>query len=131
MFVDASALVAMLTNEDDARSLAARIQTSQSRITSPAAVWETVINCARILGISIPEMEIEVQTFLAELKIQNMPITPEAALLAIAAFQQYGKGRHPAQLNFGDCMAYACARHYGLPLLFKGGDFALTDIEAA
>lgn len=131
MFIDASVLVAMLTDEEDARLYAARLEKPASCITSPAAIWETVINCSRILGISIPEMEIEVQSFLAELNIQIMPITPEAAHLAIDAFNRFGKGRHPAQLNFGDCMSYACARHYRLPLLFKGNDFAQTDIPAA
>ena len=131
MFVDASALVAMLTNEEDSRSLAAIVQTSEIRITSPAAIWEAVINCGRILGIPVPEMEQEVQSFLLAMKIRVVPIPPEAAHLAIAAFHRYGKGRHPAQLNFGDCMAYACARHYQVPLLFKGDDFAQTDIESA
>ncbi len=131
MFIDASALVAMLTGEDDARAFAARIQSSQDRITSPAAMWETVFNVSRILGIPIPDIEAEVQRFLSEMKIQVRPIPAEAAHLAIEAFHRFGKGRHPAQLNFGDCMAYACARHYGYPLLFKGNDFALTDIDAA
>ena len=94
MFVDASALVAILTDEADARALAARMQSSAARITSAAAVWETVINTARILGIAIPEIEIEVQRFLAEMGIQIMPIPPQAAHLAIVAFDRFGKGRH-------------------------------------
>ena len=124
MFPDASAMVAILTDEADARALAAQM-------TSAAAVWETAINAARILGISLPEIEIEIQRFLAEMGIQVMPIPPQSAHLAIVAFDRFGKGRHPAQLNFGDCMAYACARHYQMPMMFKGQDFALTDIEVA
>jgi ribonuclease VapC len=64
-----------------------------------------------------------------EIKLVNVP--PETARIALDAFVRYGKGRHPARLNFGDCFAYACARHLGEPLMFKGGDFPQTDIEAA
>ena len=58
-------------------------------------------------------------------------IPTEAATLALEAFDRYGKGRHPAGLNMGDCFAYACARHFNQPLLYKGDDFPRTDIEAA
>ncbi len=63
--------------------------------------------------------------------IEILPITAEIGDLALDAFDRYGKGRHPARLNMGDCFAYACARHYRQPLLYKGDDFALTDIETA
>jgi ribonuclease VapC len=56
-------------------------------------------------------------------------VPPKAAAGAIDAFDRFGKGRHPAGLNFGDCFAYACARSYRMPLLFKGNDFPLTDIQ--
>jgi ribonuclease VapC len=58
-------------------------------------------------------------------------LSPEAARIALDAFERYDKGRHPARLNFGDCFAYACARHLGQPLMFKGADFTQTDIAAA
>ena len=64
-------------------------------------------------------------------QIQIEPFTHEQSLLAIAAFSQYGKGRHPAALNFGDCCAYALAKSMNLPLLYKGNDFAQTDIASA
>ncbi|PSH67267.1 MULTISPECIES: type II toxin-antitoxin system VapC family toxin [Phyllobacterium] len=131
MFVDASAMVAMMTDEDDARNFAARLQASDNRMTSPSAVWETAINVARILGIGIAEAANAVQAFLTAMKIQLVSIPPEAAFIAIAAFDRFGKNRHPADLNFGDCFAYACARHYRLPLLYKGNDFSRTDIDAA
>jgi ribonuclease VapC len=63
--------------------------------------------------------------------IQIVPFTEAQALIARQAFQRYGKGRHPAQLNFGDCMAYALAKETGEELLFKGTDFGLTDIAVA
>ena len=67
----------------------------------------------------------------ARLGLTVVPFTPEHARIARAAFRRFGKGRHAAGLNFGDCMAYALASERGEPLLFKGGDFAATDIQAA
>jgi ribonuclease VapC len=131
MFIDASAMVAMMTNEDDARNLAARLQSSDDHMTSPSAVWETAINVARILGLEIADASSAVQAFLTAMNIKLVSIPAEAAFLAITAFDHYGKKRHPADLNFGDCFAYACARHYRVPLFYKGNDFSQTDIEAA
>jgi len=67
----------------------------------------------------------------ARMRIEVVPLTPGHATHARRAFRRFGKGRHPAQLNFGDCMAYALAKATGEPLLFKGDDFSKTDIEAA
>lgn len=65
------------------------------------------------------------------MEIAVVTVPAETARLALDAFDRFGKGRHPASLNFGDCFTYACARHLGQPLMFKGGDFPQTDIEAA
>jgi ribonuclease VapC len=65
------------------------------------------------------------------MEINLLPDPSEAAHAAIDAFDRLGKRRHPAELNFGDCFAYACARYYAVPLLYKGNDFSKTDIEAA
>ena len=70
-------------------------------------------------------------TFLGEFSIRIEPVTAEQAFLARQAFVLFGKGRHKAGLNFGDCFSYALARAYREPLLFKGGDFGYTDLEAA
>lgn len=131
MFIDASALTALLTNEDDARELLARLQQDPKRLTSPLAVWEAAIAVARILDLPIAETADAVESYLALVKIETVVVPPAVARIAIEAFDRYGKGRHPARLNFGDCFAYACARHFGEPLMFKGADFPLTDIEAA
>lgn len=131
MFIDASALTAMLTNEDDARELLARLQRAQRRLTSPFAVWETTIAVARALGLSVGETADAVDEYLALMEIEMVAVPPETARIALTAFDRYGKGRHPARLNFGDCFSYACARHFGEPLMFKGADFPQTDIEAA
>jgi len=63
--------------------------------------------------------------------IEILAVPPEAEAGALDAYDRFGKGRHPAGLNFGDCFAYACARAHGVPLLYKGNDFPLTDIETA
>jgi ribonuclease VapC len=65
------------------------------------------------------------------MEIELAPVPPETARIALDAFDRYCKGRHPARLNFGDCFAYACARHLREPLMFKGAGFPQTDIEAA
>jgi ribonuclease VapC len=131
MFVDASALTAMLTDEGDARSLLLRLQNYPQRTTSPLAVWETVLAVARILGLPIVEAGAAVEDYLKLVGITVAPVAPETRSLALDAYDRYGKSRHPAALNFGDCFAYACARYDRVPLLYKGDDFAQTDIEPA
>lgn len=131
MFIDASALTALLTDENDARELLSRMQQVPIRVTSPLAVWETVIAVARTLDLEISEVASAVERYLTLMEIETVSVPPETAGIALDAFARYGKGRHPAKLNFGDCFAYACARHFGQPLMFKGGDFPQTDIEAA
>ena len=86
---------------------------------------------ARVLDVPITEAAEAVETYLALMEIAVVAVPPETAQIALDAFDRFGKGRHPAGLNFGDCFAYACARHLGQPLMFKGRDFPQTDIEAA
>ncbi len=131
MFVDASALTAMLTDERDARALLSRLQSYPKRATSPLAVWETTVAVARILGLSMRDAGAAVEEYLTLMGIAVIAVEPQTRMLALDAYDRYGKSRHPAALNFGDCFAYACARHDGVPLLYKGDDFPQTDIEAA
>ncbi|MER8460999.1 type II toxin-antitoxin system VapC family toxin [Mesorhizobium sp. M0915] len=131
MFIDASALTALMTNEDDARELLARMQQTRKRLTSPLAVWEAAIAVARVLDLAVSEAAEAVERYLSLMEIDIVAVPPDTARLALDAFDRYGKGRHPARMNFGDCFAYACARHFGQPLMFKGADFPQTDIEAA
>ena len=131
MFVDASALTAILSEESDAFELLARLQKAQQRITSPLAIWETVIAVARNIGLSIRDAHEAVEQFLRLAEIEVVAVPPEARALAIEAYDRFGKSRHPAGLNFGDCFAYACARRARVPLLYKGDDFPRTDIETA
>jgi ribonuclease VapC len=131
MFIDASALTALLTDEEEARELLARLQQTGTRLTSPLAVWETAVAVARVLDLSVSAAAEAVDEYLALMEIAVVAVPSETARLALFAFDRFGKGRHPASLNLGDCFAYACARHLGQPLMFKGGDFPQTDIEAA
>ncbi len=131
MFIDASALTAILTSEQDARELLARMQNSNERLTSPLAIWETTIAVARQLGLEIKDAQLAVEDFLKLVNVEVRAVPAEARVLAIDAYARYGKGRHPAALNFGDCFAYACARAAKAPLLYKGDDFPQTDIETA
>lgn len=73
-----------------------------------------------------PEMALLIE----ELGLSVVPVTEASARLALFAFRQYGKGRHPARLNFGDCFSYAAAKELGCPLLFIGDDFSQTDITS-
>ena len=131
MFADASALTAILLKEPDEASLVARMQAHPLRVTSPMAVWETVMAVSRGLGLSIAVAEVAVEDLLKVTQIEVRPLLPEVRHVAVEAHARFGKGRHPAALNFGDCFAYACARHAHVPLLYKGDDFSRTDIEAA
>lgn len=131
MFVDASALTAILVTEADAASLKERLLARVPRLTSPLAVWETILAVSRRRALDVHEAEAVVESFLRLAEIEVMPIPAEARREAISAHARFGKGRHAAALNFGDCFAYACARHARAPILYKGDDFSRTDIEAA
>ena len=132
MFVDASAIVAILTGEPEADTLADALEAARLPITSPIAVFEAVLGICRKRHASVAEARDDVRDFLETAGIRTVSITGREADTALDAFSRYGKGRgHPAQLNMGDCFAYAAARHHGAGLLFKGDDFAHTDIPVA
>jgi ribonuclease VapC len=129
MFVDASALVAILLREPDGRHLSDRLQAAPAPVTSAIAVYETVLAIARVRAGGIAEARQDVAMALETIGIEVLPIGPADAEAALDAFTRYGKGRgHPAQLNMGDCFAYAVAKNQHVPLLFKGDDFSHTDM---
>ncbi len=132
MFVDASAIVAILTREPEADELADLLGEAQSPITSPIAVFEAALGMCRKRHATVEEAEADIRDFLAAANVRSVAVTPKEAETALAAFSRYGKGRgHPAQLNLGDCFAYAVAKNTGTALLFKGEDFGKTDIRDA
>ena len=131
MFLDASAIIAIIARESDAAALAGRLRQAKEVHTSPIAVYEAVLGLARVGNTSIQDAEIVLNRFLEEVQAEIMSIGAEIGRSAIAAFYRFGKGRHPAGLNMGDCFAYACASQLDLPILFKGDDFPQTDIAVA
>ena len=131
MFLDASAAIAIIAREVDAGALAGRLRQANEVHTSPIAVYETVLGLARLGQTSIRDSHAVFDRFLREVRAQIVPITAETGRGALSAFERYGRGRHPAALNMGDCFAYACAHQLDMPLLFKGDDFPLTDITIA
>src|SRR5215216_2593530 len=128
MFLDASAIVAIVAQEADAVALANRVESAEHAFTSPLAVYEAVLGAARARAMPVSAANEAVARYLSRANVEIIPITAEIGRAAIAAFERYGRGRHPARLNMGDCFAYACARTLGVPLLYKGADFAQTDI---
>ena len=131
MFVDASAAIAVLTDEDDAGMLVQKLEQAQRVLMSPLALYETVAGLARKRDCPVEEAQALVDLFVAEVRAEVVDISPEIGRVAVEAFAMFGKGRHRADLNMGDCFAYACARGHGVPLLFKGNDFIHTDIDTA
>jgi ribonuclease VapC len=131
MFVDASAMVAMLTEEVDGDALANCLATASVRHTSAIAIFETVAAVARKRSYSIDEARAIVARFLDVSEISLAPIGRAESEGALMAFERFGKGRHPASLSLGDCFAYGCAKALDTELLFKGDDFSRTDIRAA
>lgn len=132
MFVDTSAIVALLAQEADAPTYADKISGVGQCYTSGLVVLEASMRLATMLDMDPVLVESDIRRLLAEADIEIMPIDGIVATAAVKAFAQYGKGRgHPAQLNLADCMSYGCAKVHDLPLLFKGADFSKTDIEVA
>lgn len=121
----------MLMSEQDAQIFSRKLAAAEHKLTSPLAIWETAVSVSKGLGLALEAVEQDIERYLFQFRITVVAVVPETTSLALDAFRRYGKGRHPAALNFGDCFAHACARHYQVPLLYKGNDFALTDIEAA
>jgi ribonuclease VapC len=128
VFVDASAIVAILASEDDAPTLTARLLRAATIETSSLAMYEAVLGLARARRIALADAERTVADFLIRAQAEIVPITVEIGHAALQAFARYGRGRHPAQLNMGDCFAYACARARNVQLLYKGDDLAQTDL---
>ena len=128
MIVDTSAALAILLREPDAARFEEAIADAWPRRMSAVALLEATMVIEGRGGVGAGN---DLDAFLARTRVELVPVTAEQADTARHAWRRFGKGNHPAALNFGDCFAYALAATTGEPLLFKGEDFALTDIEAA
>jgi ribonuclease VapC len=126
MVLDTSALLAILMAEPEAEGFAVAIEHDPIRLISAGSMLETAIVAESRWGDAGGR---ELDLFLFKAGISVMPVDGEQVEIARQAFRLFGKGRHPAGLNFGDCFAYALSRVSGQPLLFKGDDFAHTDLD--
>ena len=131
MIADASALVAILLEEADGRDLAHRFERSRRRATHPISIYEATMAVMRVSGRTSIDSTRTVTRFLDEAKAIVIPIDDDVAAAALEAFDRYGRGRHPAKLNMCDCFSYGVAKLSDMPLLYKGDDFARTDLAAS
>jgi ribonuclease VapC len=125
MIVDSSALIAILRDEPDGARFRRILEVRCEILISAGTLIE-----ARVMAISLNILD-ELNELVDELAIRAVPVDERQATIAAEASVRYGKGRHPARLNFGDLFAYSLAKLRNEPLLFKGGDFAKTDLRAA
>ena len=128
MIIDTSAVLAILFAEVDAPRFADAIARAPVRLISAANFLEAGIVVDNQIGAAAGR---QLDVLLSRAEIHVEAVTREHADLARQAYLDFGKGNHAAGLNFGDCFAYALARTTGLPLLFKGNDFARTDVASA
>lgn len=129
MIVDTSAVIAILRTEPEAAAFVEAIEAADAVRISAASYVEMG---AVVDSLRNPSESRRFDEFLREAEVQLEPVSSEQAYLARAAYRDFGKGSgHPARLNYGDCFAYALAKARREPLLYKGGDFALTDIRSA
>lgn len=131
MFLDASAIIAMLSDEKEGDAFADALAADPVRLVSPLAVWESVAGLAREYALSVPEARRKVAEFLSAAKVNMVALGETELEFALDAYDQFGKDRHPARLNMGDCFAYAAAKAHGAALLHKDEGFWLTDVEQA
>ena len=128
MIVDTSALLAVIFNEpDEPRFAAALIDAPVLRMSVASWVEAAMVIDSR----KSPRAKARFEDLIAELQMDLVPVSVEMAYRCRVAHADYGRGNHPAKLNYGDCFAYALAKETREPLLFKGDDFAQTDIEPA
>lgn len=125
--VDSSVLVAVVLGEDDAGSYTASLRSTPVSVSTVSVVESCMVVEAR----QGPEAGRDLAELMRELAVAVVPVDQRQADLAIRAWRRFGKGRHPASLNLGDCFSYALAEALGEPLLFKGDDFTQTDIRSA
>lgn len=131
MFVDACAIIALLSEEPEAERISSALAGADKRITSPVAVLEAALGLARPEKFNLPLNAIEplLLEFLEErrIEIQDMPPAAQMTALVLSAAHRFRAGRR--DLNLGDCLHYACAKHYRVPILATDDEFRQTDLE--
>ena len=127
MVIDTSAVVALLEEEETASGLRSALAADGVRLISTVSVLEATCVLGARRG---PAAVLELTLFFSEFHLEQSPFDNEQLSIAQKAWLLYGRGRHPAKLNFGDCASYALAQSKDEPLLFVGGDFSQTDVRA-
>jgi ribonuclease VapC len=127
LIVDTSALVAVINEEPGSDQVFEKLS-APGPVIIPATCF---LECTIVLARRFPDPVTVLAEFLLANGVEISPIQGEHAVAAADAFMRYGKGRHPAGLNFGDCMSYAVAKISGMPLLYVGDDFSQTDVQSA
>lgn len=128
MIVDASALLAVFLGEPDAEAFESAIAGAEAAAMSPINCMEVFMRLDSVWGEAGTA---QLDAMIASFRISLEPVDVAQLALAQSAFRRFGKGRHKAALNMGDCFAYALAKAKGQPILFKGNDFIHTDLESA
>jgi ribonuclease VapC len=129
IFIDTSVFVSILTSEADRAGFEAEIENADRRLTSSIVRLETSMVVASRVDISPRAAEGQFEKFLRSAEVEEIAVDRRIAHRAVECFERFGRGRHAARLNFADCLSYACAKTHGAKLLFKGDDFALTDVN--
>jgi len=125
MVIDTSAIAAILFKEPGFEALIERIEESETLLISAASLVELSIVVESRKG---EDGARDLDLWLYRARVEIAPVDADQADIARLAWRRFGKGRHPAGLNYGDCFAYALAKKTGLPLLYKGNDFSLADL---
>lgn len=128
MILDTSAIIAVLLEEEGSIDLRAKIRSAKIRSAGTPTLTVTGVVLTSHVGLGWETM---LEIFLNDFKVEAIHFDQRHWREAVTAYCRFGKGRHPARLNFGDCMSYAVSRIAGRPLLCTGRDFAQTDLELA
>ena len=128
IFVDTSAIIAILAKEPEAETFTQQLASEPNVCTSTVVVLEAVMRLSTMMNIEPEAIRVLVSTWMASKTISIVAVDSGTLGHAVDAFTRYGKGRHPARLNFADCLSYASAKAAGARLLYKGNDFARTDM---
>lgn len=132
IFVDTSAIIAILAREPEGLSLVERLEREHDRISAGHVILESAMRLSSMFKVAPTAVGSRVTALIQRSSIRIVPIDESTAEAAVTAFERFGKGRKSRTgLNFGDCLSYACAKVHGARLLFKGDDFAHTDIGRA
>ena len=126
MVIDTSAILAILQNEPEQDAFIEAIESANICLVSAASFFEVSIVILTRYGM---DGILDLDLFMAKAGIEISSVDSDQANIARRAFRDFGRGRHPAELNFGDCFSYALAKSLDLPLIFKGNDFSKTDIR--